>query len=252
MADSLEQKRPPRTDGVVPPNAPKIDTPEDLKKWIEERKRNWPSRQNIERKVRCPIMEGADGDLLSNLWPNRVQKKDIEERIARGELLPENKPFNKRKDKHEESANKRSRQSNNPDTPPSMNSDPAAALIPKNTHPFSSLADYGSDSDNQNSDDDMMDPEKDAISSKDPSAVGVIALPADNVPKKKKTRVCRFFQKGNCNRGDSCSFLHEMRPKTPRNATPQQPVEIFRTRSGLLEKVSWCMPFVIMDEYYKY
>jgi Zinc finger C-x8-C-x5-C-x3-H type (and similar) len=107
-------------------------------------------------------------------------------------------------------------------------------------NPLSSLAGYGSDSDNQNSDNDIMDPEKDAISSKDPNSVGVIALPSsDERPKKEKTkRLCRNFQRGKCSRGDSCLFLHEKRPKTPRNTVPEQPVEIFRTRSGLLEKVS--------------
>jgi Nuclear fragile X mental retardation-interacting protein 1 (NUFIP1) len=43
--------RPVRPDGIVPPNAPKLDTPEDLKKWIEERKRNWPSERNVAQKV---------------------------------------------------------------------------------------------------------------------------------------------------------------------------------------------------------
>lgn len=40
-----------KPDGVVPPNAPKIDTPEELAAWIEARKRNWPTQANIERKV---------------------------------------------------------------------------------------------------------------------------------------------------------------------------------------------------------
>lgn len=129
-----------------------------------------------------------------------------------------------------DSSAKRTRLESEQDTQPAKRVTPANTLL--------SLADYGSDSDNQNSDDDMMDPEKDAVSSKDPNSVGVIALPSEERPRKEKTkRLCRNFQRGKCTRGDSCLFLHEKRPKTPRKTVSEQPVEIFRTRSGLLEKV---------------
>ncbi|KAG1065639.1 hypothetical protein G6F42_026793 [Rhizopus arrhizus] len=35
-------KKPSRPDGVIPPNAPRIDTPEELAAWIAARKKNWP------------------------------------------------------------------------------------------------------------------------------------------------------------------------------------------------------------------
>lgn len=41
-----------RPDGVIPPNAPRIQTPEELQAWIEARKKNWPSKDNVERKVK--------------------------------------------------------------------------------------------------------------------------------------------------------------------------------------------------------
>jgi hypothetical protein len=41
-----------RPDGIIPPNAPRIETPEDLAAWIAARKKNWPSKVNVERKVR--------------------------------------------------------------------------------------------------------------------------------------------------------------------------------------------------------
>ncbi|KAH8555019.1 hypothetical protein BGW37DRAFT_482132 [Umbelopsis sp. PMI_123] len=201
-----ENKKPSRPDGVVPPNAPKLDTPEALKKWIEERKRNWPSEKNIAKK-----------------------KQETEERIARGELVA-SQHLGKRKAGGIDRSSKRVNLEDNSDTQPTKKA-------PSN--PLSSLAGYGSDSDNQNSDDDIMDPEKDAISSKDPNSVGVIALPPGERPRREKTkRLCRYFQRGKCPRGDSCHFLHERRPKTPRDTAPEQQVEIFRTRSGLLEKVS--------------
>ncbi|KAI9284484.1 hypothetical protein BC943DRAFT_381133 [Umbelopsis sp. AD052] len=201
-----ENKKPSRPDGIVPPNAPKLDTPEALKKWIEERKRNWPSEKNVAQK-----------------------QKEMEERAARGDPGARN---GKRKaggmvDKNA----KRAHVEGEPDTQHTKQALPI--------NPLSSLAGYGSDSDNQNSDNDIMDPEKDAVSSKDPNSVGVIALPSANErPRKEKTkRLCRNFQRGKCIKGDSCPFLHEKRPKTPRNTVPEQPVEIFRTRSGLLEKL---------------
>lgn len=40
-----------RPDGIAPPNAPKLDTPEKLAAWIAERKKNWPTPANIERRV---------------------------------------------------------------------------------------------------------------------------------------------------------------------------------------------------------
>lgn len=40
-----------RPDGIIPPNAPRIETPEELAAWIAERKKNWPSKENVERKV---------------------------------------------------------------------------------------------------------------------------------------------------------------------------------------------------------
>jgi hypothetical protein len=91
------------------------------------------------------------------------------------------------------------------------------------------VAQYDSDSD---SEDDMMDPEKDAISSKDPSAMGRILLPEDR-PKRK----CRYFMMGKCNKGDQCGFSHEKpepKPKQPR------PAPTYKKRPNLLFKVS-CM-----------
>lgn len=38
-------------DGEVPANAPRLDTPEAIAAWIQERKKNWPSQSNVERKV---------------------------------------------------------------------------------------------------------------------------------------------------------------------------------------------------------
>lgn len=89
------------------------------------------------------------------------------------------------------------------------------------------VAQYDSDSDSEG---DIMDLEKDAISSKDPSAMGKILLPEDR-PKRR----CRYFAMGKCTKGDQCSFSHEKpehKPKQPK------PAPTFKKRPNLLYKVS--------------
>ncbi|KAF1797519.1 hypothetical protein FB192DRAFT_1400265 [Mucor lusitanicus] len=178
-------KKPSRPDGVIPPNAPRIDTPEELAAWIAARKKNWPSKDNIVRK-----------------------EQEMAEKEARGEL-----PVNNKKRKLND-RNKQQQQQNKKSKPEE-----------------SSLVDaqYDSNSDS----DDIMDPEKDAISSKDPSAMGKILLPEDR-PKRR----CKYFMMGKCKRGDECGFSHEKpepKPKQPKNAP------VFKKRPNLLFKVSGWM-----------
>ncbi|KAK4516747.1 uncharacterized protein ATC70_011725 [Mucor velutinosus] len=172
-------KKPSRPDGVIPPNAPRIDTPEELAAWIAARKKNWPSKDNIVRK-----------------------EQEMAEKEARGEL-PVNNKKRKLNDRNKQQQNKKSKSEE------------------------SSLVDaqYDSNSDS----DDTMDPEKDAISSKDPSAMGKILLPEDR-PKRR----CKYFMMGKCKRGDECGFSHEKpepRPKQPKNAP------VFKKRPNLLFKL---------------
>lgn len=75
-----------------------------------------------------------------------------------------------------------------------------------------------------------MDPEKDAISSKDPSSMGKILLPED-----KPKRRCKYFMSGKCSKGDQCDFSHqkpEPKPKQPK------PAPTFKKRPNLLFKAS--------------
>ncbi|ORX50467.1 hypothetical protein DM01DRAFT_1337644 [Hesseltinella vesiculosa] len=55
-----EKKKP---DGIVPLNAPKLQTQEEIDAWIAARKRNWPSSQNVERKKREADERHARGEL---------------------------------------------------------------------------------------------------------------------------------------------------------------------------------------------
>lgn len=91
------------------------------------------------------------------------------------------------------------------------------------------VAQYDSDSDSEN---DMMDPEKDAISSKDPSVVGKILLPEDR-PKRR----CKYFLSGKCNKGDECEFSHE-KPEPRQTQKQPKSAPTFKKRPNLLFKVS--------------
>ncbi|KAI8138169.1 nuclear fragile X mental retardation-interacting protein 1-domain-containing protein [Fennellomyces sp. T-0311] len=145
-----------KPDGVAPPNAPKLDTPEALAAWIAERKKNWPSQANVERK-----------------------KKEEEERKARGQL-PESKSKKRKRDED----------------------------VPKQEGALGALGGYQSDSSDKDdeSEDGSIDLERDAVTSKDPSSMGKIALPEK--PHKAGPR-CRHFMRGSCRYGDSCRYIHE-------------------------------------------
>lgn len=173
-------KKPSRPDGIIPPNAPRIETPEELAAWIAERKKNWPSKENVERKAKEDAEKEARGELVNTKKRTGNNRKDQQ---------------NSKRQKVEEKKN-------------------------------SLVAQYDSDSD---SEDDIMDPEKDAVSSKDPSAMGKILLPEDR-PKRR----CKYFAMGKCNKGDQCNFSHEkpeQKPKQPK------PAPTFKKRPNLLYKL---------------
>lgn len=77
------------------------------------------------------------------------------------------------------------------------------------------LGAYGSDDDDDNDDDDdgesdsdaSVDIERDAVTAKDPTSMGKIALPSEHKPRPGPR--CRFFARGNCRHGNKCRYVHE-------------------------------------------
>lgn len=170
-----------RPDGIVPAYAPRISTPEELEAWIAARKKNWPSKLNVERK-----------------------EQEIAEKIARGEIVPHQQ---KRKHNQQQQQQQQAKKQK------------TAEL---------------EEGDSEDDSDDTMDPERDAVTSKDPLAMGKILLPEDRPIRK---RVCKYFAMGRCNKGNDCTFLHELPEKQNR---PKQPrvIDPIRKRPNLLFKVS--------------
>ncbi|CEP13946.1 hypothetical protein [Parasitella parasitica] len=177
-------KKPSRPDGVVPPNAPKISTPEELEAWIAARKKNWPSKDNIERKQQ----ENAEKEARGELLPGKKRKSDV-------------------------------KNTSNEQRPKKKNKSEQLSLV---------AAQYDSNSDS----DDLMDLEKDAISSKDPSAMGKILLPEDR-PKRR----CKYFMMGNCKRGDDCGFSHEKSESKPKQPKQPRSAPAIRKKPNLLFKL---------------
>ncbi|KAG0194219.1 nuclear fragile X mental retardation protein interacting protein 1 [Apophysomyces sp. BC1034] len=221
-----------KPDGIVPPNAPKIDTPEDLQAWIEARKKNWPSQANVERKV-------EHENLVNRVLTAVMKKREAEERAARGELVP--------------GAKRKHRQGKDTEVKKPRQENAASSIAPLGTiaaYESGSEGENAPDSDSDTSDG-LMDLESNAISSKDPKSRGRIALPEENPTKPK--RLCKYFARGNCGHGDSCRFSHEkvekpkvkltevhleLLPKLLVKREPKNPEVTFRKRPNLLRMVS--------------
>ncbi|KAI8984525.1 hypothetical protein BDF20DRAFT_860386 [Mycotypha africana] len=192
-----KKKKPPKADGIVPPNAPKIETPEELEAWIAARKKNWPTKANLERK-----------------------QQEEAERIAKGELPKSNKrrKLNNYQQQRQQQQQILQQQQLNTES------------LDLEASTSTSLVAAAYDSDNS---DDFMDPEKDAITSKDPSAMGKILLPPEEIPRKR----CKWFALGRCKKGDQCTFLHQ-KPEHKKNQPPQPKSAVtFKRRPNLLYKL---------------
>jgi hypothetical protein len=52
----------------------KLDTPEEIAKWVEDRRKRWPSRKRIEAKVRAFVHSYADASCSINSVPETSRR----------------------------------------------------------------------------------------------------------------------------------------------------------------------------------
>lgn len=67
---------------MIPANAPRIETPEELEAWIAARKKKWPSKVNVERKEQEDAEKEARGELPTNRKrkPNNNKREPIKKK----------------------------------------------------------------------------------------------------------------------------------------------------------------------------
>jgi hypothetical protein len=181
-----------------------LDSPEDIERWREARRMNWPSKENLKRKM--------------------GQRQDKE---TRGELLPNESRTGRHKSAHAWQIRSNSAISSTSPKEFVKQKDQKRVDEQASTNLLSSLLDYASDSsatpvvDNEavkTSIDDSGPPSLFPSRSEMPimperieSAKPISDFKDDGRSKK---RVCKFFANGRCSKGKWCKFFHEMPAKS--------------------------------------
>ncbi|KAI9145138.1 hypothetical protein BKA69DRAFT_1122063 [Paraphysoderma sedebokerense] len=168
----------------------KLDTPEEIAKWREERKRNYPTDKNIEKK-----------------------KTEEQKRIERGELPRQD--GKKRKNKFDRSGSGSDKRRKVNEIQDEVQRQPESQPIPT---ALASISTYADSPKTPNSDSDSdIDPERDAISSKPPSE---LQSKMTEESAKKNTRICKHWRKtGNCRFGENCKFRHDPGVKSTQSSS---------------------------------
>ena len=197
-----------------------LDSPEDIERWREARRKNWPSKENLKRKA-----------------------EERQGMKSRGELLPEETGKNSR---HKTGPSWQLKSSL-----PDSNSH--QKLIEETS--LTSLLAYASDaSDTEPVEAVPLSTENDK---KDHSELPMSISSRQNIPSitdtqptassdklsfedtRGKKRICKFFANGHCTKGKWCKFSHEPVSKSPRQSVDgyQYHGNIVRRGPCLLEKL---------------
>jgi hypothetical protein len=198
-----------------------LDSPEDIARWREARRLNWPSKENLKRKI-----------------------DELQGRQARGELLPAEREAKSSRQKAGSSWQIKTSHTNAgvhcqgvQDSSMSFHTETKMA-----DDSLSSLLAYSSDSSEEKNNDDLESPEiissrtgKVAIDTMNPTSAANVA----NEDSRNKKRICKFYANGHCTKGRWCKFLHESVGKTesPKSDNYQYHGSIVRRGPCLLHKL---------------
>ncbi|KAF9427809.1 nuclear fragile X mental retardation protein interacting protein 1 [Podila epigama] len=178
------------------PKLPALDTPEDIANWIAQRRRAWPTESNIQKKELERQEMIAKGQIVEKVSPNDAKGRD-----------------KRKRDNHQkESGQSMEVDSEQKDVKKTKTTGDGPTV--EGVVAYSSSTEYTTEDD-----DEEMDPVKDAVTSKDPSVMGKVSLPADRqLPK----RPCRYFMRGRCGKGDNCTYSHDPSLKLLSNEVKQE------------------------------
>ncbi|OAQ29429.1 hypothetical protein K457DRAFT_137908 [Linnemannia elongata AG-77] len=219
---SMEQGKPQKSKpaaidhDLIHPLAPTLNTPEDIAAWIAQRRKAWPTESNIQKKEQERQEMIAKGQIVED-----TSSKDKNGRDRRGN---NNNNNNNNKRGQGKDAAAQDRRGKRPKVEPAS----SAANVPGSTEPSE-----------EDDDDDVMDPVKDAVTSKDPRAGNRHNRTHDEnlAPTLRPKTFCRYFSRGTCNRGDKCPYIHDtaQAAKTQKNNQASNKKEEFRSRPSLLK-----------------
>ncbi|KAF9958029.1 hypothetical protein BGZ65_001714 [Modicella reniformis] len=207
---------------LLHPLAPTLNTPEEIAAWIAQRRKAWPTEANVQKK-----------------------EQERQEMIAKGQIVEEPSRRSHGKDKRTRNSSYRDHKGGQQPATASEAEGVSAkkARTEGSASPSAangeSLVAYASSTETSSEEDDddneVMDPVRDAVTSKDPTVMGKILLPSDSVTRPKKP--CKYFLRGNCTRGNNCTYSHD--PSFTNKIQKTNPAlskkDLFRSRPSLLQ-----------------
>ena len=161
-----------------------FDSPEEIEKWREARRRNWPSATNISRKKEEEQVRKARGDCTSSSLDKRRKGPNWEIRVPRDST-------SSRKTETKHSAN----MSMLPGAKEQKSEEGACESL-------TSLFSYGSDESEE------APPEQAAIVRGEEKS-------SSKAQERESGRVCKYFARGYCSKGKDCRFQHVKQEQKP-------------------------------------